>query len=123
MLAGLNAQVAPVGSPEHESATAVLNPKFAIELTVDMAELPGVNGEGDGTVADIVKSEVVLKRTPSPLRRLLALPQAKTISTRPSPLMSTNRSLEVAIYQMDGSLIRGGERAVAIPNRDPVCNR
>ena len=59
MEAGLNAQVTPLGSPAHDSATAPLNPKVGATVTVDLAEFPAVTGLGDNAVARTSKPDGV----------------------------------------------------------------
>jgi hypothetical protein len=49
--AGLNWQVAPLGSPVQESVTALLNPNVGVMPTVEARKLPAVTVAGDSTVA------------------------------------------------------------------------
>jgi len=53
---GLNAQLAPLGKPAHESVTAALNPKVGAAVTIDVAELPAVTGVGDKLFGRQLKS-------------------------------------------------------------------
>jgi hypothetical protein len=55
---GLRAQVTPLITEEHVSATALLNPLIAAMLTVDVAELPGSTAAGEATVVETWKSGV-----------------------------------------------------------------
>ena len=66
--ARLNEQVAPLGSPLQDRVTALLNPKFGIAVTVEVAEFPAVTGDGDKAVANNSNSdEVVFKSTLTPV--------------------------------------------------------
>ena len=88
--AGLNAQVAPLGNPEHTSVTVWLNPKFEIRPMVALAEFPGVTVDGDNVVAESEKfAGVVFSNTPKPLKPpCSSCGIEKTMSGRPSLFMS-----------------------------------
>jgi hypothetical protein len=84
--AGVKAQLAPLGKPEHASITAGLNPKSRMRLTVALAEFPAMTGEGDNAVAEMAKSAgVVFNSTATVLNPLC---DRKTMSGRPSLFMS-----------------------------------
>ncbi len=53
--AGTNAQLAPLGKPEHANATVPLNPAIAVTVTVEVAGLPGLTVAGESAAAEIWK--------------------------------------------------------------------
>ena len=86
--AGLNAQVAPLGSPEQTSVTVWLNPKFEIRPMVAFEEFPAVNVDGENVVAESEKlAGLVFSNTPMPVN-VVTSGVEKTMSGRPSLFMS-----------------------------------
>jgi len=84
--AGLNPQLAPLGKPEHESVTALWNPKVGAAVTVDVAKVPAITEEGLNTVAENIKpGGVVLSCTAIPNT---FVPTGKTMSGSPSLFIS-----------------------------------
>jgi hypothetical protein len=85
---GLNAQVAPLGSPVHERATVPLNPKVGDTVMVEVAAFPAVTGAGDNALATTPKpGGVVFIITAIPVPGKESEGE-KSMSGRPSPFMS-----------------------------------
>src|SRR5580700_7151637 len=85
--AGLNWQLAPLGSPAQESETEPVAPNEGLTLTVEVAEPPDVIVAGDNAEAESAKpAAVVFKRTATPP---VLLSTGKTTSGRPSPFISS----------------------------------
>jgi hypothetical protein len=53
---GANPQFVALGNPEQESVTPPLNPPIGVSVTVEVAELPGATGTGEGSEEVIWKS-------------------------------------------------------------------
>src|SRR5215469_2489018 len=86
MEGGLNVQAAPLGKPEQENATAPLNPKTCVAVTVETPEFPATTGVGDKLVPDSWKPGfVVLSCTAMPMTYVSSL---NTMSGSPSLFMS-----------------------------------
>jgi|SRR5580704_122255 hypothetical protein len=88
MDAGLNWQLAPLGSPTQERVTEPLEPNDELTVTVDVAEPPAVTVAGDRAEAASAKpAGVVFKRTATPTEEL-STGTGRRISGRPSPFIS-----------------------------------
>ena len=65
--AGLNWQLAPLGSPVQERATTPTNPKLRMTVTVDVTLFPATTGVKGNGLAEIPKlGEVLLIITATP---------------------------------------------------------
>ena len=81
-------------------STVPLKVPDLVRLRLKLAVCPALTG-CDMDFADTTKSEVVLRRSPRPLKPLYVPLQGKMMSIRPSPFMSANRLLKTTLV-MEG---------------------
>lgn len=98
-VAGVNAQVAPLGNPEQASVTVWLNPKFGFTPIVALEDFPAATVDGDNAVAESEKlAGLVFSNTPMPLKPGVANGIEKTMSGRPSLFMSAISGVCIAPF-------------------------